>query len=103
VFNAKPLPVSLPTLFRRPVQSNHYEQQPLRATLAKSSAPRCGEDAADGQLRLKLLLLAFIECVAGAITRSPSAQSPGSTFFSSLEKWRLFRRIVLEPGHERLL
>src|SRR5262245_55315736 len=32
--NAKPLPVSLPTLFRRPVQSNHYEQQPLGATLA---------------------------------------------------------------------
>src|SRR6266508_4174399 len=59
--NAKPLPVSLPTLFRSPVQSNHYKHQPLGATLATSGAPRRGEDTADGQLRPELLLLAFIE------------------------------------------
>src|SRR5499427_2096750 len=81
--DAKTLPVSLPTPLRRPVQSNHYKQQPLRATLATLSAPRRGEDTADGQLRPELLLLAFIEGVASAITRSPSAQSPGPAFFAS--------------------
>jgi len=70
--DAKTLPVSLPTPLRRPVQSNRYKQQPLRATLATLSAPRRGEDTADGQLRPELLLLAFIEGVASAITRSPS-------------------------------
>src|SRR6266498_93368 len=81
--NAKPLPVSLPTLFRSPVQSNHYKHQPLGATLATSGAPRRGEDTADGQLRPELLLLAFIEDVLSAITRSPSTQSSGSAFLAS--------------------
>src|SRR5215475_1487457 len=44
--DAKPFSVSLPTPFRHPVQSNHYEQQPLGATLASFGAPRRGEDAA---------------------------------------------------------
>src|SRR6266545_2548811 len=81
--NAKPLPVSLPTLFRSPVQGNHYKHQPLGATLATSGAPRRGEDTADGQLRPELLLLAFIEDVLSAITRSPSTQSSGSAFLAS--------------------
>src|SRR6266540_1840859 len=81
--NAKPLPVSLPTLFRSPVQSNHYKHQPLGATLATSGAPRRGEDTADGQLRPELLLLAFIEDVLSAITHSPSTQSSGSAFLAS--------------------
>src|SRR4030095_12318915 len=72
--NAKPLPVSLPTLFRRPVESNHYEQQPLRATLATFSTPRRGEGAADGQLRREFILLTFIEGVLSAITTSPLTQ-----------------------------
>src|SRR5262249_39780693 len=81
--DAKPLSVSLPTPLRRPVQSNHYKQQPLRATLATFSAPRRGEDTADGQLRPELLLLAFIEGVLSAITRSPSTQGSGSAFFAA--------------------
>src|SRR5215510_11482098 len=92
--NAKPLPVSLPTPFGRPIQSNHYEQQPLRAALATSGAPRRSEDTADGQLRRELILLAFIEGVAGAIARSPSTQDPGPAFFASDrtgDQRRLFR------------
>src|SRR6266542_488110 len=81
--DTKPPLVSVPTPFRRPVQSDHYKQQPIRTTLAAFSAPRRGEDMADGQLRRELILLAFIEGVAGAITRSPSAQSPGPTFFAA--------------------
>src|SRR5262249_48132902 len=69
--------------FRCPVQSNHYEQQPLRAALATFGAPRRGEDTADGQLRLELILLAFIESIFSAITRSLLTQSPRSLFFAS--------------------
>src|SRR5678816_4950045 len=76
--NAKPLPVSLPTPFRLPVQSNQDEQQPPRATLVTFGASRHAEDTADGQLRPELILPAFIEAVVCAITRSPAAQSPGS-------------------------
>src|SRR5215469_16183218 len=79
--DAKTLPVSLPTPLRRPVQSNHYKQQPLRATLATLSAPRRGEDTADGQLRPELILLAFIEGVASAITRSTSTGKLWSHLF----------------------
>src|SRR5262245_8957552 len=85
--DAKSLPVSLPTLFRRPVQNNHYEQQPLRTTLAMFTALKNGENTANDQLRRELFPPAFppafIESVAGAITRSPSAQSPGPAFFAS--------------------
>src|SRR6516225_2149390 len=80
--DAKPLPVSLPTPLRRPVQRNHDKQQPLPATLATLSAPRRGEDTADGQLRPELIFLAFIEGVLSAITRSPSTQSSGSAFLA---------------------
>src|SRR5262249_8061976 len=65
------------------VQSNHDEQQPLRATLATFRAPRRGEDTTDSQSRCELLLLAFIESVLRAITRSPSTQSPTSAFFAA--------------------
>src|SRR5215469_17860381 len=79
--DAEPLPVFLPAAFWRPVQSDHDKQQPLRATLATFSAPRRGEDTADGQLRPELLLLAFIEGVASAITRSTSTGKLWSHLF----------------------
>ncbi len=79
--NTKSLSVSLPTLFRRPIESNHYEQQPLRAALATFGAPRRSEDAADSQLRRKLILLALIEGVAGAVTRWPSTGKPWFRLF----------------------
>src|SRR5215510_6143229 len=81
--DAKPFSVSLPTPVRSPVQSNHYEQQPLRATLASFGAPRRGEDTADGQSRREFILLTFIEGVLSAITTSPLTQSPRPTFFAS--------------------
>ena len=81
--DAKPFSVSLPTPFRSPVQSNHYEQQPLGATLASFGAPRRGEDTADGQSRREFILLSFIEGVLSAITTSPLTQSSRPTFFAS--------------------
>src|SRR5215813_1524563 len=65
------------------VQSDHDEQQPLCAALATLSAPRRGEDTADGQLRREFILLTFMEGVLSAITRSPSTQSSGPTCFAS--------------------
>src|SRR5215470_10439444 len=52
--DAKPFSVSLPTLFRSPVQSNHYEQQPLGATLASFGA-RAARLARLGEVALGLV------------------------------------------------
>ncbi len=81
--DSEPASISLPAFFRRPVELNHYKEQPLGATLVSLGA-LCGcEDAADSQCRREFFGCSLVELVLGSITLSPLAQGSRSTLFAA--------------------